>query len=244
MGYNPGLLDLFAEWGLKSGDAVLDIGTSELFCADDPGSLNRFLQHIGAEPYVDGELDRVANRAFAAELFERAGLVYRAIDVTAYPNTLKIDLNTGRLPFWQRGRYDLVTNCGTTEHVLNQLNAFRLIHDACKVGGLMYHGVPMCGEFDHGFISYHPRFFMRLAEANAYKVVKIWAWVEDGGRADSDVAKVEVNRPIVAHDSFVQVLFRKTWRGAFRPPDDCIGYPPPTPTPTLRKRIASRSKSE
>jgi hypothetical protein len=28
-------------------------------------------------------------------------------------------------------------NCGTTEHVLNQLNAFRLIHDATAVGGLM-----------------------------------------------------------------------------------------------------------
>jgi len=85
----------------------------------------------------------------------------------------------------------------------------------------------MCGEFDHGFISYHPRFFARLAEANAYEVVKMWAWVDDGQRPDKDVDTVEVNRPIIARDTFVQVLLRKTWKGAFRTPDDCIGFPPP-----------------
>ena len=85
MGYNPGLLDLFVEWAkthdIKPGAAVLDIGTSELFCAEDPESLNRFLRHFGAPPYLDDELERMAGRGFAAELFGRAGLSYQAVDI-------------------------------------------------------------------------------------------------------------------------------------------------------------------
>jgi hypothetical protein len=46
MGYSPGLLDMIVEWSkqfdIRPGARVLDIGTQELFCADDPASLNRF----------------------------------------------------------------------------------------------------------------------------------------------------------------------------------------------------------
>ena len=54
MGFSPGLLDQVVDWATKyqirPGAAVLDIGTSELFCSEDPASLNRFLAHFGAEP--------------------------------------------------------------------------------------------------------------------------------------------------------------------------------------------------
>jgi hypothetical protein len=142
MGINPGTLDMVVDWAkrfgaLPPGASVLDIGTSELVCEDDPPSLNRFLATFGAKPYEAEELDKMANRVFAASLFQRAGFRYRAVDITPYPHTLRIDLNVDSLPFWHRRRYALVMNCGTTEHVLNQLNAFRLIHDATAVGGLM-----------------------------------------------------------------------------------------------------------
>ena len=230
MGYNPGLLDLFVEWAkthdIKPGAAVLDIGTSELFCADDPDSLNRFLRHFGGPPYVDDELERMAGRGFAAELFGRAGLSYQAVDIMPYPRTLKIDLNNGRLPFWHRRRYALVTNCGTTEHVLNQFNAFRLVHDATSIGGLMYHHAPMAGEFDHGFISYHPKFFVRLAEANAYEVLKMWGSATEHARVHDETRQIELDRPLVTQDAYLHVLLRKTWKGAFRAPSDCVGWPP------------------
>ncbi len=230
MGYNPGLLDQVIEWAksfnIKQGAAVLDIGTSELFCANDPDSLNRFLRHFGAKPYVDDELERMANRAFAASLFQWARLTYHAVDITPYPHTLRIDLNVGRLPFWHRRRFDLVTNCGTTEHVLNQYNAFRLVYDATTIGGLMYRGVPIAGEFDHGFISYHPKFFVRLAEANAYEIVRMWGSATEHARVHEDAAKVEFDRPLATQDAFLHVLLRKTWKGAFRAPSDCVGWPP------------------
>jgi SAM-dependent methyltransferase len=224
VGYNPGLLDLFVEWfkkyGFGKGTTVLDIGTSELFCADDPDSLNRFLRHFGATPYSGDELDRMSNQAFASELFRRAGLRYQAVDITPSPHTIRIDLNAESLPFWRRGRYWMVINSGTTEHVLNQYNAFRLIHDATAVGGLMYHGVPMAGELEHGFISYHPRFFHRLAEENGYEVLDIWGWTSESAHSHRDAEALRFNHPFVAQDAFVHVLLRKAARQAFRAPPD------------------------
>jgi hypothetical protein len=37
------------------------------------------------------------NKSLAAPLFHRAGLGYDAIDITPYPHTIRVDLNTGRL---------------------------------------------------------------------------------------------------------------------------------------------------
>ena len=65
---------------------------------------------------------------------------------------------------------DLIINTGTTEHVANQGNAFRVIHDLSAVGGLMYHEVP-AGSWDHGLINYGPRFFQCLQQQNDYEQV-------------------------------------------------------------------------
>ncbi len=224
MGISPELLDRLVQWsavGVKAGSRVLDIGTSELFCADDPASLNRLLKHFGAELYPEADLDRT-KEAFAAELFMRAGFHYRAIDITPYPHTIRLDLNREALPFWHRGRYDLVLNCGTTEHVLNQLNAFKLIHDACKVGGLMYHGVPMGGEFWHGFISYNPKFFTRMQEANGYEIIERWIWASVDRVAYDQVELAPLNREFAAQDAWVNFLLRRTSKAPFKVPADLV----------------------
>jgi hypothetical protein len=229
MGFNPGLLDQVTQWGLKRGSAMLDIGASDLFCADDPSSLNRFVGHFGGRPYPTKDLE-VAARARAADLFARAGMRYRAIDITAYgPETIAMDLNVQSLPFWRRRRYDLVTNCGTTEHILNQLNAFKLIHDACKVGGLMYHGLPLAGDYTHGLVAYRPRFFRLLAGNNGYEVVAFWGWADNEILPyEEDLAgwvpplPITFNVPHIVNSAWLHILLRKTSAARFRPPLDCI----------------------
>ena len=74
-----------------------------------------------------------------------------------------------QVPEGCRGKYRLVTNYGTTEHVANQLNAFKIIHDLTAVGGLMVHSVPAQGMFCHGLVNYNPKFFWMLARSNGYK---------------------------------------------------------------------------
>jgi hypothetical protein len=63
-----------------------------------------------------------------------------------------------------------VTNFGTTEHIVNQLNAFKAIHDLAMVGGVMVHNLP-CGQPDHGLFGYNQRFFWALGRANDYRIV-------------------------------------------------------------------------
>src|SRR5882672_7625538 len=124
MGFNPGLLDFVVEcvrdYGLPPRSAVLDVGTSELFCAGEPLSLNRFLAHFAAPPYDGEELVRLSQRGLAAELLERAGFSYTAIDFAEYPHTLRVDLNSDGLPAEHRERFAFVANSGTSEHILNQ----------------------------------------------------------------------------------------------------------------------------
>jgi hypothetical protein len=106
----------------------------------------------------------------SAPFWTSLGFEYMAIDYGGHRNSISLDLNRDRVPRRLRGAFDLVINTGTTEHVANQDNAFRIIHDlAFDVGGIMYHEVPGGGMGDHGLISYHPRFFSRLCDCNGYR---------------------------------------------------------------------------
>ncbi len=51
------------------------------------------------------------------------------------------------------------------------MNAFRVIHDATKVGGHIVHDLPANGHMDHGFFCYTPRLFFDLAGYNGYEIV-------------------------------------------------------------------------
>ena len=41
-----------------------------------------------------------------------------------------------------------------------------------------------------------------------------------------ETRKVELDRPLVTQDAYLHVLLRKTWKGSFRAPADCVGWPP------------------
>ena len=235
MGFNPGLLDSVVKWGglygLKAGDAVFDIGTSELYCAQEPAALNRFLSHFGAAGYDGEELAKKADRSLAAELFLRAGLRYQAADISPYEHTLRMDLNSARLPFRHRGRYALVTNTGTSAYVLNQFNVLKVVHEACAVGGLMYHAVPMSGEYNHGFFSYHPRLFRALAGANDYEILAFWGWAADRSTAHYEPLDgwsqrffMEFNTRHTVQAAWAHILMRKKWKAPCRVPMDGIAW--------------------
>jgi hypothetical protein len=68
----------------------------------------------------------------------------------------------------------LTTNHGTTEHVFNQYNAFKMIHDFTAQGGLMLHALPFTVHLEHGFFNYQPNIFDALARFNSYKTLGVW----------------------------------------------------------------------
>lgn len=172
----------------RSGLRVLDIGSSNLYLADTQGvieyvrgftgeqtstSLNEFAARIAkgsAYDPVKGGL----NESFAGELIERCGMGYLSMDIARGYKTEILDLNRENLPRRHRGAFDVVLNIGTTEHVLNQYNSFKVVHEAARTGGLMVHQLPVAGFTDHGYYVYTGRMFFDLAGNNQYEIVDLW----------------------------------------------------------------------
>lgn len=196
MGITLSAVQKMDELGLfgKGGISILDIGSSNLYSAT-PEGVKVFLRKYApvAMDGVDEFAGRLAhgsaydpvtggrNEAFVGELFERAGMQYLALDIAYGYRTTILDLNRAVLPASLQKRFDLVLNFGTTEHILNQFNCFKVIHDATKVGGYIYHQLPTIGYVNHGYITYTGRCFFDVAGFNEYELVACWFDGPSGG---------------------------------------------------------------
>ncbi len=199
---------LQAKGCIRTGGAILDIGSSNLYGASESG-IRAFLNAHGASAdakvveqlSLGSAYDAMTggtNGAFAGDLIERAGIQYDAIDIADGYKTTILDLNHQSAPQHFIGRYDLVVNCGTTEHLLNQYNAFKVIHDSVKHGGYIFHAVPCVGYSNHGYITYTTRCFFDLAGYNGYEVVDMWF---DGPGGANDLYQ-----PLRDYSSYFPVL--------------------------------------
>jgi SAM-dependent methyltransferase len=119
-----------------------------------------------AEIFADGTAPRAdAQKAFYAIFGARA---YRSVDLCDPRASYAADLNQ---PLPDLGRYDLITNFGTTEHVFNIGGTFASIHRILKVGGVQVHAVPGYAYIDHGYYNVHPSAYLDMARMNNYDVV-------------------------------------------------------------------------
>lgn len=172
---------------LSSTRSLLDVGSSNLYQASKDGIL-RFLEAygVGNSRETDAFAERLStgsiydttsggmNEAFVGELIEQAGIRYDAIDIADGYRTTILDLNHQPAPPHFVGEFDLVLNYGTTEHLLNQYNAFKVLHDSTRKGGHIVHSLPCVGYSNHGYITYTPRCLFDLAGYNQYEVVDFW----------------------------------------------------------------------
>jgi hypothetical protein len=106
----------------------------------------------------------------AGDLFRDSSYRYRCIDLFQGEFTIIVDLNTFQVPEADQNSFHLITNQGTTEHVADQINCFRVIHDYAAVGATILNAVPFTGYFNHGLYNYHPLFFVFMAHANNYEI--------------------------------------------------------------------------
>jgi hypothetical protein len=182
--YDLRLLIKLKEQGLIPGkSSVIEIGAQQL--SDDFLCCNAELKKMGqlygvsracplppplAMPFDDGRLKALDASAPRARLFWAwLGFDYASIDIDGSPGSIPVDLNFDDVPADITGKFQLVTNYGTTEHIANQLNAFKIIHNLTSHGGIMIHCLPAQGMFNHGLINYNPKFFWMLARSNGYK---------------------------------------------------------------------------
>ncbi len=159
-------------------ERVLDIGCTNM-PALQAADAERFIAARGgtADRRWLASLERAGpGEIWLGDLLAQAGYDYVAYDIFPRPRTRLFDLNCD-----EAGEtFDLVTNFGTTEHVLNQWNAMKVIHESCRSGGLIWHDLPMAGYLDHGYFNYNPMLFRHLADANGYRVLRMAMSVHGG----------------------------------------------------------------
>ncbi|HXC29022.1 MAG TPA: hypothetical protein VNV38_13785 [Stellaceae bacterium] len=157
---------------------------------------------------------------------------------------LPLDLNYDDVPADLVGKHQLVTNYGTTEHVANQLNAFKVMHDLAAPGGIMMHSLPAQGSVNHGLVNYNPKFFWMLARSNGYE----WLYMDYFARGEHpvppnvidvvsrfapDIAAREKDTRLV--DMSLMVVLKKVFDIPFVPPLD-VNTGTRTDNPVLAER--------
>jgi hypothetical protein len=111
-----------------------------------------------------------------ADFYKYLGIEYKCLDSDAQYGD-PFDFNFDQPNKSDLLQYNLVVNAGTTEHLLNQSNSFKIAHDITQNGGVMIHALPFIGFIDHGFLNYHPNLFIALAYRNNYKLIGLWVSV-------------------------------------------------------------------
>lgn len=119
------------------------------------------------------------HRFLAKEYFERLGFRHTSIDLHGKSGCYPIDLSLPITDKFWLNRFDVLTNCGTSEHVDNQYECFRNMHNLVKPKGIFISFLA-CTPYEQdkaGVRSqhckfYYPTFFMtRLCKSNNYKLI-------------------------------------------------------------------------
>jgi hypothetical protein len=116
------------------------------------------------------------------EYFTHLGFRHTSIDLNGQDGALSIDLAKPILDGNLIGLFDIITNAGTTEHVSNQFECFKNIHNLCKEGGIFLHLVPPTNYDEirrskgryvgrHGYYNYDFEFFTQLASLCSYDIL-------------------------------------------------------------------------
>src|SRR6266511_2933646 len=172
------LLRLRARGYVRNNAAIVEIGAQQL--TNDflraSNVTNRLCKAFGVKPrafgaatdgrFVTAELEHLADSAPASrDFWQWLGFTYASIDIDGSPGSIPLDLNFDDIQQEARSAFALVTNFGTTEHIANQRNAFKVIHVLAELGGVMIRHLPAQGYMNHGLVNYNPKFFWMLARS-------------------------------------------------------------------------------
>jgi hypothetical protein len=178
MGLGPPVLALYRQMRMLGGfdgvHTVMELGAQAVWCPRKK-LVQSLFEAFGRPAPGDDMLERFANwKGSGRELYEALGFEYQCLDLDPSFGSMRFDLNLDSVPEGHAGRYDFVTNHGTSEHLLNQYNCFKVMHEFCRVGGMMLHAVPFTVHLEHGFFNYQPNFFSALARYNSYETLGVW----------------------------------------------------------------------
>jgi cell division protein FtsB len=177
VGLGPPVIELYRQLKLQGAlegiTEVMELGSQDFWCPQD-NLVGALLKAFGRRPDPGVLGTSNASQKPARLLYEALGLKYHCVDVDGRVGSLVMDLNFDSIPDEHKGRYGLITNHGTSEHILNQYNVFKSMHDFARAGGVFVHAVPFTVHLEHGFFNYQPNFFEALARYNSYETLGVW----------------------------------------------------------------------
>lgn len=211
---------------ISSNGLIVEIGAQEFLHNFDKLQVRDVFSKYRSKNITLEEIDEICLDTYTSNLYEALGFSYQSFDIFLGRSTRKLDLNFDSAPLDFAGKADVVTNFGTTEHILNQLNCFKVIHDLTRVGGLMWHDLPASDYIGHGFFKYDPGFFLKLASINQYRILR-WDFTESMSASFHSIPNsfFDLGFPrIESKVSAVHVILQKTKNNPFQIPVDSPAF--------------------
>jgi len=151
---------------------ILTLGKQEVYGSEQ--DVLRILREEGiATPHkATRQVGHAAEQSFLFQHFSQAPV--ESLDVSDFEGADHIcDLNQP-LPESLKGRYGMVFDGGTLEHVFDIRQALQNVADLLEVGGRVIHYVPLNGQWNHGFFQFSPCFFLDYYAANQFESLQTW----------------------------------------------------------------------
>ena len=122
-------------------------------------------------------------RFLSKQYFETMGFNHTSIDWHGKNGAYPIDLSKPiEDPYWYN-RFDILTNFGTSEHVENQYECWKNMHNLVKKNGIFISIIPSTtlevdiygNKSPHCNYCYQPQFIKDLSIANSYDIIAMVA---------------------------------------------------------------------
>ena len=159
--------------------------------------------------YVWQDVFESTSRLTAKNVFEAFGVAHTSFDINGRDGAEQADL-CRPLPL-KYAAFDVVTNCGTSEHVADQYQCWANIHRLCRIGGIMWHNLPEVGSWaEHRAYVWHTvDQLAKLSRACGYEIIRLRRFerIEDLLPYHSiEAAFLKIQPDFISREHFAEIM--------------------------------------
>lgn len=199
------ILELREKGIIPKSPKIMELGSNDLNI-HEVQDIKDIIHRLGGDP---SKFKAISNCTIPArDFYSTLGWEYYCVDIDDRPGTINLDLNRGNIQARYKGYFDIVTNHGTTEHVMNPINSFFCVHEMTKKGGVIIHDTPIFGLGNHGFVNLTPKFWHSLMFFNEYKCLEA-----NVRNVPADPAFIDPANFYLPHFDFIQGLKEQSMHG-------------------------------
>jgi hypothetical protein len=198
-----------------SGRNICTLGRQSFFGRES--EINRALNENGLASI---KLPNVNSEHTADDVLGQLGYKITSVDVSPWEGaTIQHDLNY-QIPQTFIGKFDLVMDNGTLEHIFNYPIALKNAMQMVREGGQLMLHTPVNNLCGHGFYQFSPELFYRaLSPANGFQIIRMY--IHGRGRLYHVADPIRVHGRVTlsnSEDSYLMVHARKIAEVPFRCP--------------------------